>query len=60
VKETIEVQVQSEMLRSMPPELAAERVQSIGIPTYPTGSAVHREMAEHQVDVQQQQQQQQQ
>ena len=45
-------------LTEMPPELAAERVQSIGIATYPTGSAVHRAMAEHQMQQQQQQQQQ--
>ena len=55
VKETIQVQVASEALKSMPAELAAERVQSIGIPTYPTGASVHREMAEHQVEMQQQQ-----
>ena len=46
VAETIDVTVRSEALTSMPPELAAERLQSIGIPTYPTGSAIHREMAE--------------
>jgi transglutaminase-like putative cysteine protease len=57
VTETIEVQVKTEPLSAMPSELAAERVQSISIPTYPTGSALHREMAEHQVAVQQQQQQ---
>ena len=55
VKETIDVTVHSEALAAMPPELAAERMQTIGIPTYPTGSAVHREMAEHQVAMQQQQ-----
>ena len=58
VKEKIDVTVHSETLTAMPPELAAERVQSIGIPTYPTGSALHRAMAEHQVEVQQVQQQQ--
>jgi hypothetical protein len=41
---------------TMPPELAAERMQSLAIPTYPTGGAIHREMAEHQIEVQQQQQ----
>ena len=55
VKESIDVKVHSETLAVMPPELAAERVQPIGIPTYPTGSAVHRAMAEHQVAMQQQQ-----
>ena len=55
VKETIDVKVHSEQLKVMPPELAADRVQPIGIRTYPTGSAIHREMAEHQVAMQQQQ-----
>jgi transglutaminase-like putative cysteine protease len=57
VKEKIDVSVQSEELPSMPPELAAERMQSLGIPSYPGGSAYHREMAEHQIEMQQQQQQ---
>jgi transglutaminase-like putative cysteine protease len=57
VKETINVTVHSEELMSMPPELAAERMQSLAIPTYPTGGAIHREMAEHQIEVQQGQQQ---
>ena len=55
--EKIEVRVQSEELPQIPPELAAERTESIGVPTYPGGSAVHREMAQHQVEIQQQQQQ---
>ena len=57
VKETIDVSVHSEELQVMPPELAAEKMQSLGIPTYPTGGAIHREMAEHQIEIQQQQQQ---
>jgi hypothetical protein len=55
VKEAIEVTVRSEELKAMPPELAAERMLSISVPVYPGGSAIHREMAEHQVEVQQQQ-----
>jgi transglutaminase-like putative cysteine protease len=54
VRESIDVQVQSEELRSMPPELAAERMQPISIPTYAGGSTKHREMAQHQVEMQQQ------
>jgi transglutaminase-like putative cysteine protease len=54
VKETIDVTVNSTELETMPPELAAEKVLSLGIPTYPTGGAIHREMAEHQIEVQQQ------
>ena len=33
--ETIDVQVHSEELRVVPPELAAERLQSLSIPTFP-------------------------
>jgi transglutaminase-like putative cysteine protease len=54
VKESIDVTVHSEELKTMPPELAAERLQSITLPTYPGGYAIHREMAEQQVEVQQQ------
>jgi transglutaminase-like putative cysteine protease len=53
-KETIEVQVQSEELHSIPPELAAERVQSLEIPVYPAGSAGHREFVNQQIEHQQQ------
>jgi hypothetical protein len=59
-QEKIDVKVQSEELRFVPSELAAERVQPLGIPTYPAGFQIHREMAEQQIEVQQQQQQQQQ
>jgi hypothetical protein len=44
---------------SSPPELAAERYQSLDIPAYPEGSVGHREMVNQQQEVQQQQQQQQ-
>jgi len=56
--EEIDVKVQSEPLAVIPAELAAERVLSLGIATYPAGYSIHREMAEQQVEVQQQQQQQ--
>jgi len=57
-KESIEVRVQSEVLPSVPSELAAERVEALTVPTYPAGYSIHREMADQQVEVQQQQQQQ--
>jgi transglutaminase-like putative cysteine protease len=56
VKESIDVTVSSQELEFMPPELAAEKVLSLGVPTYPTGGAIHREMAEQQIEVQQVQQ----
>lgn len=56
--ETIDVRVESEALAAVPSELAAERMLSLGVPTFPAGYALHREMAEQQVEVQQQQQQQ--
>lgn len=52
-QESIEVAVQSEELRNVPQELAAERVQSLSIPTYPAGTNVHREMINQQQDQQQ-------
>ena len=39
-KETIEVQVHSEELETIPPELAAERMQSLNIPTLRRASRV--------------------
>ena len=54
-KEAIEVGVQSEELEEVPPELAAERVHSIAIQTYPTSAAAHREFANQQQEHQQQQ-----
>ena len=58
-KETIDVTVLSEELNYIPAELAAERVYSLDIPTYPVGYAGHREFVNQQVEHQQQQQQQQ-
>jgi len=52
--ETINVAVTSSELPVIPPELAAERMQSLEIPAYPTGAAALRVMAELQ-EVQQQQ-----
>ena len=54
--EAIEVAVQSEELEEIPPELAAERVQSLAIPTFPEGTTSHRELANQQQEHQQQQQ----
>jgi transglutaminase-like putative cysteine protease len=56
--EVIDAQVHSEELKSVPPELAAERYQSLDVPAYPAGSVGHREMVNQQQEVQQQQQQQ--
>jgi transglutaminase-like putative cysteine protease len=53
-KESIEVAVQSEELTTVPPELAAERVQSLSIPTYPRGTTIHRDMINQQQEQQQQ------
>jgi transglutaminase-like putative cysteine protease len=58
-RETIDVQVHSEELTTVPPELAAERYQALDIPAYPAGSVGHREMVNQQQEVQQQEQQQQ-
>jgi len=54
-KESIEVGVESEELEEIPPELAAERVQALSIPVYPTGAAGHRDFANQQQEHQQQQ-----
>jgi transglutaminase-like putative cysteine protease len=54
-KESIDVSVQSEELDEIPPELAAERVQSLAVPVYAEGSASHRELANQQQEHQQQQ-----
>jgi transglutaminase-like putative cysteine protease len=42
--ESIDVAVQSEELRAVPAELAAERVQSLSIPIYPTGTLPHQDL----------------
>ena len=52
--ESIDVAVQSEELRSVPPELAAERVQSLSIPIYPTGTLPHQDLINQQQEQQQQ------
>ena len=52
-KEAIEVAVRSEELRTVPAELAAERVQSLSIPTYGGAGGPHQEMISHQQDQQQ-------
>jgi transglutaminase-like putative cysteine protease len=52
--ETIDVAVKTEELTAIPPELAAERMQSLEIPAFATGAAALRELAEQQ-EVQQQQ-----
>jgi transglutaminase-like putative cysteine protease len=51
--ETIEVAVTSDELPAIPPELAAERLQSLDVPTYPPGYTGHRETANQQEHQQQ-------
>ena len=53
-KETIDVDVHSEELNEIPPELAAERVESLNVPTFPTGVVIHRDMINQQQEQQQQ------
>ena len=52
--ESIEVAVHSEELRVVPPELAAERLQSLAIPTFPGGKIVHSDLLNQQQEQQQQ------
>ena len=52
--EKINVQVRSEELTGIPGELAAERVEALSVPTYPTGVVVHRDMINQQHEQQQQ------
>jgi transglutaminase-like putative cysteine protease len=54
-RESIDVAVHSEELEEIPPELAAERVQSLAVPTFPEGTTSHRELANQQQEHQQQQ-----
>jgi len=55
-KESIDVKVHSEELDEIPPELAAERVQALAIPTYRTSALGQRDLANQQQEHQQQQQ----
>jgi transglutaminase-like putative cysteine protease len=52
--ESIEVAVRSDELSHIPSELAAERLQSLDVPTYPPGYTGHREVANQQEHQQQQ------
>jgi transglutaminase-like putative cysteine protease len=53
-KEAIEVAVQSEELKSVPPELAAERLQSLSIPIYSGSNLPHQDLINQQQEQQQQ------
>ena len=53
-RESIDVAVQSEELRAVPSELAAERLQSLSIPTFPGGSRGFIEQVNQQQEQQQQ------
>ncbi len=52
--ESIDVKVHSEELKSVPAELAAERMQNLDVPYYLDGSPAHRELIAQQQQVQQQ------
>ncbi|HSZ55979.1 MAG TPA: transglutaminase family protein [Tepidisphaeraceae bacterium] len=54
-EESIEVAVHSEELRVVPPELAAERLQSLAIPIFPGGKTPHIDLLNQQQEQQQQQ-----
>jgi transglutaminase-like putative cysteine protease len=55
-KESIDVAVKTEELKSIPPELAAERFQQISVPVFTDASAEHRSLSlAHQQEQQQQQ-----
>lgn len=53
--ESIEVKVNTEEMPAIPAELAAERVHSLPVPTFPAGYNYHREMINQQQEQQQQQ-----
>ena len=53
--EAIDVQVNSDALPSIPPELVAEKYRRIEIPSFTDGAAAHREFIAQQQQVQQQQ-----
>ncbi|HYO09242.1 MAG TPA: transglutaminase family protein [Tepidisphaeraceae bacterium] len=57
--ETMRVQVQSEPLPVVPPELSVDRVRTLQIPTFASGRPPHKERVVQQQEHQQQQQQQQ-
>ena len=50
----MDVAVQSEELRAVPAELAAERLQSLSIPTFPGGTRGHVDLINQQQEQQQQ------
>jgi transglutaminase-like putative cysteine protease len=53
--ETIDVQVNTEELKSVPPELAAERFQQLSVPVFTDATAAHRSLTlAHQQEQQQQ------
>ena len=52
--EKITATVNSEELKGIPSELAAERIESIIVPTFPTGVMLHRDMINQQQEQQQQ------
>ena len=55
--EIMKVEVQSEELKNVPPELATDRMRSLDIPTLPKARQPHLEVPQQQEHQQQQQQQ---
>ena len=53
-RETIAVEVTSQELKTIPPELAADRFQSLNIPLFAHGAAARREQLNQQQEQQQQ------
>ena len=54
--ESIDVAIKTEELPGIPPELAADRMQSLEIPAYPSGAAALHSSTDQQEHQQQQQQ----
>jgi transglutaminase-like putative cysteine protease len=54
-EEKIDVNVQTDVLEQIPPELAAERLHSLALPVYPDPSSFHRSYGTQQQEHQQQQ-----
>ena len=52
--EKIAAQVHSEVLHGIPSDMAAERIEALTVPTFPTGVVIHRDMINQQQEQQQQ------
>lgn len=52
--ETIKAEVRSEPLHGIPADMAAERIEALNVPTFPTGVVIHRDTINQQQEQQQQ------